>query len=457
MATRPAPAVSVRTGDVRFLLPSVPRTAAVVGAGEGWTEALAAAGVEVRAADGDADVDVVVASPEEVNGARHRAPFVIVDGRARDGTPVFVLPAGGAGVALTVPGPGVAAAIAANRGGSAAHRLRNRMVAAGARRGVAPRRLAPITLLPRLGRPPAFVAAATSLGADGVGWYLLPGRDDPRSKSVFLTVDGRGVLQHVVKFQRTAGAAAQLDRGEQGLAVAAAGGPVVASRAPKLVGRTEVDGHPVLVETALPGRPLANVIGQPAALGAIHAVGRWLGEVAEATARAGSGPEDDRDRLGAARAAWPAGAVPFDDSLVEQAPGVLVHGDLWEENVFVEGGEIAVVDWDGARRSALPLWDTLYFGLQVLPLVDGARAQRERAVLAMALLDGSAPSAPLLRSWVSAQVESLALPDELPGAVLTLCLLDLLVRTAPDAPAWFLPDVARQWVARGDWRWSWRG
>jgi hypothetical protein len=69
------------------------------------------------------------------------------------------------------------------------------------------------------------------------------------------------------------------------------------------------------------------------------------------------------------------------------------------------------------------LWDLLYFLVDVLPQLDGARSARERAELAIRLLRGEAPSSPVLFGWIRRAVEETAVPDQAVGPVATLCWL----------------------------------
>src|SRR5207247_3457676 len=72
-----------------------------------------------------------------------------------------------------------------------------------------------------------------------------------------------------------------------------------------------------------------------------------------------------------------------------ELPAVLQHNDLGSWNIVVgPGGGFTALDWESARRHGFPLWDLLYFLVDVLPLVEGAETPEERTTLALRLLRG---------------------------------------------------------------------
>src|SRR6266508_3246896 len=83
----------------------------------------------------------------------------------------------------------------------------------------------------------------------------------------------------------------------------------------------------------------------------------------------------------------------------------------------------AVLDWESARRPGLPLWDLLYFLVDALPLVEGARTPAERADRALALLRGASVWSLMLFDWLRKAAAAAAMPPAAIGPVATLCWL----------------------------------
>jgi hypothetical protein len=390
----------------------------------------------------------------------------------------FLLPAGGrlsrdgdGGAIATLPNTTAmqaAAPIAHRRAlAHAMHRVlartpRTRALELAARTGLRTRVLPHLTVAPG-DELPAIVALAVELGAPASEWCLAlsdPARD--RKSAFYLFGPDGDQPAAVAKFLRHAGFGERFDNAERGLRVVAAAPVEVQRAAPRIIGRGELDGHHVLVETAATGTSLEQVLtgrsSRAEKLGAAEHVVSWLHAIAMTTAGS-NGVVDEIARLHERVVAR--SPVTLDDAIstVSSVPSVLAHGDLWETNVLVDGDRVGVLDWDDARACGFPLWDLLHFSLNVLPLIDGARLQADRERLAIALVEGSAPSSPVFSAWIRGAVFSawirgaavtLGLDDRTVGALLFLCMADWLLareRTVPgELGSWFLPRVARWWV-----------
>jgi aminoglycoside phosphotransferase (APT) family kinase protein len=132
--------------------------------------------------------------------------------------------------------------------------------------------------------------------------------------------------------------------------------------------------HPLLLETALTGRPLS-----PAALRrdrdrAVETVAAWLEALAVASA---ASPHDDswHERLVTAplrrvAARSGAGVAALAERTLERAeelrgaglPLVFEHGDLCHPNLLLSRGErLGVLDWEHSRPDGLPAHDLFFF------------------------------------------------------------------------------------------------
>ena len=103
---------------------------------------------------------------------------------------------------------------------------------------------------------------------------------------------------------------------------------------------------------------------------------------------------------------------------------MLQHNDLGTWNaVWAAPGEFTVLDWESARGNGLPLWDLLYFSVDALGLLDGARTAEQRADHAVRLLRGELPASQTLFETIQRYVSELAIPAESVGPLATLCWL----------------------------------
>jgi hypothetical protein len=243
---------------------------------------------------------------------------------------------------------------------------------------------------------------------------------------VLATETGRPAL--VAKLPRLAGDGAALSREAAGLtAVRRALGET--SSVPRLIAHLTDQAHPLLVETAIDGRPLS-----PAALardrdGCVEPAVAWLERVARSSARE-PGPEDDGVRfraliegpLLALAASESADAAPAE--LVERTlealaplrdaglPLVLEHGDTSHPNLLLRRfGDLAVVDWELANPDGMPGHDLGFF----LVYAAGAARRRDEAQTARRLHDAFFGPEPWAWRWWARYMHSLNLDPDLGG------------------------------------------
>jgi hypothetical protein len=193
---------------------------------------------------------------------------------------------------------------------------------------------------------------------------------------VLASETGRPAL--VAKLPRLAGDGAALSREAAGLtAVRRALGET--SSVPRLIAHLTDQAHPLLVETAIDGRPLSPAAVARDRDGTIEPAVAWLERVARTSARRPS-PEDDEARF-RALVEQPLQALAADDpgdetlaTLVARTlealaplraarlPLVLEHGDTSHPNLLLRRfGDLAVVDWELADPDGLPGHDLGFF------------------------------------------------------------------------------------------------
>jgi hypothetical protein len=421
--------VSLRSADVRFLLPRPPRTAFVAPGLESWRDGLAQAGVEL--VEGRADLAVVRAQdplPE--------AEAIVVMGR---GGRRALRGRGPTRRYAALPEPRAPHVIVpVDRPAVASYMIRNWTVPESAllrRRNDLARLAIALGAFPELGRslavaapegPPFVVAAATELGVPGdASWFLTLGEGDALTRAVFqLFGPDEREPEWVLKLSRVRGYNAPFERDERGLRLAAEAGGVVAAHAPRLLDRFEADGLPCSLESAAAGRRLTNLLQRRGSrrdkLRAVEAVAGWALRAAETTAAPAGALEDERRRLERDVLPRYPQVAPDIVSRLPPLPAVLQHNDLGCWNVVVGRRGFTVVDWESARRHGFPLWDLLYLLVDALVHLDGAWQPGRREAHAARLLLGETPSSELLFSWVREAVRALELPPDAVGPVVTL-------------------------------------
>jgi aminoglycoside phosphotransferase len=156
-----------------------------------------------------------------------------------------------------------------------------------------------------------------------------------------------------------------------------------ATAAPGLLAFDSSLRWPLLLETALPGRPISPAAVRRDPRGTVGRVAGALGALAEATARMappgwyGSLIEQPLSALAAGGTAATAALVETTLGVLEplrgaRLPLVLEHGDVSHPNLLLlPDGRIGLLDWERARDGGLPVSDLLFF------LSYAARARRQ--------------------------------------------------------------------------------
>ena len=434
--------MSLRRVDARFVLPAPPASAAVLAPLEGWSEGLRLAGIDVVGAT-DTAPDLVV-SADAAAAAATGAAMALVEGRRARSTLARAYPV----VERFLPIPSVEAPqlllpLSHGRAGDYAirqwslattirRRARNRLARWLLARGLLPGLRTHFTGGFRTRGDPFVVAAAAQLGVPpGCEWFLTLGSGDPLTRCVFhLFPPGSSDPGWVLKFARVPGYTEPFDRDERGLHIAASAGPVVAERAPKLLGRFEAAGLAASLETAATGTRLTHFLQgrtpRTAKVRAIDAVAEWTIVCALATAKPPDRLASERRRLrDEVLPLWSDFGLSHD--LVDgigPVPAVLQHNDLGSWNVVTHStSDFVAVDWEAARTDGFPLWDLVYFLTDALMHLDGASSSSVRDAHNRRLFRGELASSKIIFGWLRRAVDALAVPEKSVGPLVTLCWL----------------------------------
>lgn len=405
-----------------------------------WRDGLTMAGVSVKGANTAVDL-VVAPSALARQAAATGAPAVVLEGRGGG----RALRSAGYAVQRFLPLPGLEQpdlVLPVARGPAARYaletwrpaqtptkRLRNRLVGTLVRAGALPAVRAEQVLGLRDPGPPFAVAAAEAFGVPpSAAWFMVLGQGDPLARVAFhLFAPGEPEPSWLMKLGRVPAVRDSFDRDERGLKLASAAG-AAAAHAPALIGRFEADGLQASLESAATGEQLSSLIARDGdrARRAVEEIAAWTVEVAAETAASTETLADERHRLRTeVLPHWLDLGAPSDlvDRLPE-LPGVLQHNDLGSWNIVAQPeGDFVAVDWESARRYGLPLWDLLYFLVDALPLVQGARSPEQRVEEALRILRGDSAASPVLFRWLHRGVEAAGIPVDAVAPVATLCWL----------------------------------
>lgn len=143
-------------------------------------------------------------------------------------------------------------------------------------------------------------------------------------------------------------------------------------RVPRLSFSGRAGGLGVLAEAVMPGVPFERLDAGHARTAAADVVA-WFAELALATA-APADPAALRAGLDRITAAYDAAYGPGDAeraairarlaAVVEadpSVPSVFLHGDPGVQNLLVDAGRVAALDWENGDPAGLPLWDVAIF------------------------------------------------------------------------------------------------
>ena len=471
----------LRRADWRFLLPSPrPRRALCLATGA-LAEAVASIAAEVVEADTARDCDLVVAEDPNTHALARLHDALAPGGMCytewgpRPGgtraaeqalraagfedivcyrpwpaaaeSPVFRIPVGA---------PGARAYVRSRqrlRGG----RLRRVIAEIGRRVGGALRGHlgTPVCALARRAQDhaPADRAPAAWLLEQWPGWGLgsAPGRlstllvtGGPRSvsKVVLLAFAEPSPIPLVaVKAPRVAEAVAGVEREADALAGLTARPLAAVPGVPRLLARREAGGVPLVVETAIVGRPLDTLLTS----GSLAA---WSGKVTDWLA-ALAPREPTRTP-----AHWRGAIVePALSQFVDRFGGLVDPGVLREGEAIVRGigalpavaeqrdfgpwnvlvtptGGIAVLDWESAELEGLPALDLLYFLTYAAFGVDGARSREERLASFRRSLDPTTRTGAVRRDCLARYGDALGLD---PSQLAPLRSLVWLIHAQSDA------------------------
>lgn len=251
---------------------------------------------------------------------------------------------------------------------------------------------------------------------DRLSTLLVTGGPRSVSKVVLLAfAEPSPVPLVAVKAPRVDEAAAGVLQEGAALASLAAGRPVPG--VPRVLFRREVDGVPLVGETALAGRPLESLLSPRSFGGWSMKVTDWLGALA--AGRPARSPGEWREAI----------VEPVLSRFVENFEGVVDRGLLREGATIVRGigalpvvpeqrdfgpwnvlvtpgGEIAVLDWESADVEGLPALDLLYYLAYASFSVDRARNRESRLASFDRSLDPSTQTGAVRRDSLARYFEA---------------------------------------------------
>lgn len=245
------------------------------------------------------------------------------------------------------------------------------------------------TTIPRRIREVTGDHGTPSVGPDDPVLLLTP-RYRASSHVVALVLDASTRLPRLVAKAARLPSSHALEREAAALA-ALADTLGAAGLAPRLVGFDPVGDPPMLVETGLPGRPLAPDAVRADRAVAAAAVADFAAALPVGNDRDGSAfkrlvepalaglgaalADDPRDRTHLERTA--AIVAPLRSA---RLPHVLEHGDLAHPNLLLgPGNRLAAVDWERSEPRGLPLHDLVVGLAYVAGAAEGARLPDEAA------------------------------------------------------------------------------
>ena len=281
---------------------------------------------------------------------------------------------------------------------------------------------------------------------DRLSCVIVTPRFRASSHVVFLLLaDGRPDPVLVAKVPRLANTSPSLQREVANLRVIQSARPGGFDSIPRVVAFEEYGHRPILIETALVGRPMDRLAVRRNLTGSCDVVTRWLTEMRHPhqNGRAASTgwfeqlveqPLNDfahafplsGEETRLLESTWDLVAPLRDSGL----PLVFEHGDLCHPNLLVlHRGGLGVIDWELAEPRGLPTYD-LFFFLTYAAFAQHHATDNRQYVSAYreAFFGPSAWARPYVRTYA----ERLQLPPRVLTPLLALCwvryLISLLTR-----------------------------
>lgn len=237
--------------------------------------------------------------------------------------------------------------------------------------------------------------------------------------------------------------------------------PISSIPSPVDAARYRAAGLQASGQTYAPGRPMATVAEPGAMFDHASAVGDWLVELAERTARPAESAELTatlRSRL--AELEETLNVLPDGDELrwgltdavdrVELTGSVLRHNDLGPWNVHVTtAGAITVIDWADAECDGVPVCDFIHFLVHLGLCAHDAYGRGRRERVLADLHDGSTRSGRLVERLTVDHITRLGLSaQQMPDLRTITWGLDLLRRPPEGRTAGLYLDLLRAEIGR---------
>jgi aminoglycoside phosphotransferase (APT) family kinase protein len=205
----------------------------------------------------------------------------------------------------------------------------------------------------------------------------------------FVFADGDPEPVLIAKTPRLPGDHGALEREVTNLQILAAIRPTSLGSVPRVVAYRDWQSSKLLVETVVPGRPMAPAVVRRDPRRCLEGGMQWVTELhfatrAFVTGASGSMRKQLESLMQRLEAAFPhstevARMVTRTRELAEPLtmqilPRVFEHGDLSSPNVLIDEGRVGVVDWELANQTGWPAVDAYFF----LTYVAFARADAGR-------------------------------------------------------------------------------
>lgn len=269
---------------------------------------------------------------------------------------------------------------------------------------------------------------------------------------------GSGRPAFAAKLARTPGDAAALSHTASILERLAATGDPVRGAVPRLLANDAWAGHPLLVTTYVPGKPLSPAVVREDRDRYARAILEWLFHLPQEEGPMGAGAwsaelvEPALATLEALAAVSPplrelAGRArralePWRDTAIRR---VFEHGDLSHPNLLWSTRRgLGVIDWESGRPDGLPLHDLTFSLTYLAGAAAGARASEEIvSAFGAATLAADGWARPLLREYG----ERMALPAGAVAPLVVAAWVRLLGRLPERAFGAQVPDRdAGAWI-----------